>query len=91
MVCYILSVVSAVLVYALRRRCDSPELRSFNLMLLGGTVFGFVDHLWNGELFSSANPIDDLVLGTAIVASISGIWALIAYLPAIVKKDALVV
>ncbi len=86
--CYILSIASTVFVYAIRRRGDSAELRSLNLMLLGGAAFGFVDHLWNGELFTSANIFNDLLLGTAIVASIFGIWASITYLPDILKRNA---
>lgn len=87
MVCYALSVASAVAVYLLRRRSDSPELRTLNLMLLGGALFGFIDHWWNGELFASPDIVNDLLLGTAIVAGIFGIWTVITYGPMLLKRQ----
>ncbi|MEW6528427.1 MAG: hypothetical protein AB1391_00915 [Candidatus Micrarchaeota archaeon] len=87
MVCYILSVICAVFVYAIRKRVRNPELRSLNLMLFGGAIFGFVDHLWNGELFASADIFNDLLLGIAIVSSIFGIWAVVVYTTSLKKLN----
>ncbi|VVC01352.1 Uncharacterised protein [uncultured archaeon] len=87
MACYALSVLAAGGLYLIRRKGDSAELRSLNQMLLGGAVFGFVDHLWNGELFSSPNLVNDMMLGVAIVASILGIWATMTYGPMLLKRQ----
>jgi len=46
------------------------------LMFYGGTLFGVIDHLWNGELFLvSENWIKDLSLGVVITAGIILAWA----------------
>ena len=50
------------------------------LMLLGGSVFGVVDHFWNGELFLiGANIYLDLALGVTITAGIFASWGVIVY------------
>ncbi len=73
--CYTMSVAAAAAVYLLRRKGDSQELRTLNLLLAGGGVFGFIDHLWNGELWFSGNVANDLLLGIAITAGITAFWA----------------
>jgi hypothetical protein len=46
------------------------------LMLYGGSLFGVIDHLWNGELFLvSEDWVKDLVLGIVITAGIIFTWA----------------
>lgn len=46
--------------------------------MLGGAIFGIVDHLWNGELFLiSEEPMMDILLGVTITISIFVVWALI--------------
>ena len=55
-----------------------------NLMFLGGAIFGFLDHLWNGELFLiGPNLFSDLALGFTITAGIIGSWGIINYTPKI--------
>jgi hypothetical protein len=46
------------------------------LMLYGGSLFGVIDHLWNGELFLvSEDWVKDLVLGIVITAGTIFAWA----------------
>jgi hypothetical protein len=49
--------------------------------MLGGAVFGVVDHLWNGELFLvGPNIANDVLLGFAITATILAVWGVMVYL-----------
>jgi len=42
-----------------------------NLLLAGGTIFGVVDHLWNGEIFLiGENVLLNLLLGVVITTVI---------------------
>ena len=46
-----------------------------NLLFWGGALFGVIDHLWNGELFSiPQNPMKDLLLGVVISVGIVAAW-----------------
>jgi hypothetical protein len=46
-----------------------------NLLLIGGAIFGVVDHLWNGEIFLIGdNLVLDLMLGVTITTVIVLIW-----------------
>jgi hypothetical protein len=56
---------------------SKKTLRLFWLMLMfyGGSLFGVIDHLWNGELFLvSENWVKDLSLGVVITAVIIMAW-----------------
>lgn len=90
MCCYILSVLAATGVYAIRRKTDNADLRNLNTLLAGGAIFGLVDHAWNGQLFSSPNLANDLLLGVAIVCGIVGFWAAATYGPAAIKRHTVV-
>jgi hypothetical protein len=49
-------------------------------MLLGGALFGLVDHAWNGELMMISQAwLSDIALGFAITGTITAGWGLIAY------------
>ena len=76
MVCYIFPALGAILVHAQRKigkKTDEPGLW-LNHLLLGGAIFGLVDHWWNGELFFSKDIAHDLVLGGLITLSIYAAW-----------------
>jgi len=82
MVCYVVPAVAAVVHYATRRNIvnwkTSTHQLWLGLLLLGGAIFGIVDHLWNGELFLiGENIASDLLLGVVITVSIFVIWAII--------------
>lgn len=94
MVCYAIPAVAAVLHYATRRNIVSWKTNTHHLwlglLLLGGAVFGIVDHLWNGELFLvGENIASDLLLGVAITASIFVVWAIIVTYDKTTNKSAL--
>jgi hypothetical protein len=56
----------------------NPRLNLLFLMLLGGAIFGVVDHAWNGELLNiGADPVPDILLGVAITLTTFAIWAAI--------------
>ncbi len=85
MVCYAVPATAAILVYGLRKGKSEIGGKAhyywLNLLLFGASIFGVVDHLWNGELFLiSANPLMDLALGFAITATIFIAWGLIVAL-----------
>jgi hypothetical protein len=49
-----------------------------SLLLVGGAIFGVVDHWWNGELFFiGENALMDITLGITITIAIVAIWAVI--------------
>ncbi len=61
---------------------SKKTLRLFWLMLMfyGGSLFGIIDHLWNGELFLvSKDWVKDVMLGIVItvgtILAWAGIWA----------------
>ena len=50
-----------------------------NIMLLGASLFGAIDHFWHGELFLvGTNWMADIALGSAITAGVFGAWGIIA-------------
>jgi hypothetical protein len=91
MVCYAVPAIAAVVHYATRRNNISWKTSVhqiwLGLLLLGGAIFGIVDHLWNGELFLIGdNIVSDLLLGVAITVSIIVIWAIIVTLDKTANK-----
>jgi hypothetical protein len=86
MVCYIVPLVATILGTAHSKASDRHSVKEFwlNIMLLGGALFGLIDHFWNGQLFLiSANWFLDLALGGTITLGIFASWGII------VSKDRL--
>ncbi len=83
MVCYIFPTIGAILVYSHRKINKKNDGRGRWLahLLLGGSAFGIIDHLWNGELFLiGPQPLKDILLGVTITVSIFAIWyAMVVY------------
>jgi hypothetical protein len=79
MVCYVVPTLGMVGVFLFRKIWEKkPSVHSFwlNILLLGGAVFGVVDHLWNGELFLfGENTFMDISLGITITLAMIFIWA----------------
>ncbi|MDD5110890.1 MAG: hypothetical protein PHI63_06820 [Patescibacteria group bacterium] len=77
--CYSVPVVATLVAALMRRRKpDSGDLRTLTIMLLGGSLFGIVDHGWNGELLLiSKNWVPDLLLGATITLAIIAGWGII--------------
>jgi hypothetical protein len=82
MVCYVVPTIATVLEFLRQRKIKQNY--KLNLMLLGGTMFGFIDHLWNGELLMiSGSWMMDLALGFTITAGILGSWGITVSMPKI--------
>ena len=83
MVCYAVPATAAVLSIIFRRKINlhTKYAQWFTLLFSGGSVFGIVDHLWNGELFLvSENRIKDALLGVVITVGIILAWKGIIFL-----------
>ncbi len=79
--CYTVPIAGAVITSVAWGRTKSIKLWWLNLMLYGGAIFGFIDHLWNRELFLiSDNIAKDLLLGVTITVSILGMWGVMIIL-----------
>lgn len=82
MVCYVIPVAAALVHYGLRKNVrklsESPRQSWLTLLLAGGGMFGFIDHLWNGQLFLiGPNLLLDLALGTIITLGIFCLWEIL--------------
>ncbi|MCS7152250.1 MAG: hypothetical protein NZ928_07745 [Endomicrobia bacterium] len=74
--CYIIPTAAAVVTTFIKKKTE--KLYWLNLMFYGGAVFGFVDHLWNGELFLvSPDWVKDVLLGVVITVATVVVWAFI--------------
>jgi hypothetical protein len=73
MTCYVVPTTIALLSVIFRRKFSlhTKYAQWFTMMFSGGSVFGFVDHLWNGELLLiGPNIANDLLLGAIISAAL---------------------
>ena len=76
--CYTVPLAVSIITTIRGRQKKEPKLQPLNLMLYGGTLFGVIDHLWNGELFLiGENIASDLLLGCTITGTIFGGWGVI--------------
>ncbi|MFC1740938.1 hypothetical protein ACFL3V_00175 [Nanoarchaeota archaeon] len=80
--CYVVPVAAAIIHHILRRKVKpwrhDRHHRWLNLLFGGAAIFGFVDHLWNGELLAFSAV--DLMLGLMITVTLVVFWAGIAWL-----------
>jgi hypothetical protein len=86
MVCYVVPLAALMIGIFWRKLSRKKGVYSLwlNRMLLGGALFGLIDHYWNGELFLiSANLVTDLALGFTITGGIVATWGFISYKPEI--------
>jgi len=91
MVCYAIPVIAAVVHHGLRKNVrrlnESPRQSWLTLLLAGGGMFGFIDHLWNGELaLIGSNLLSDLALGTVITLGIFCLWEVLVMRDKLVTK-----
>ena len=86
MVCYIVPLIATALLGAGRKAGGSRGHRWasgahglwLNIMMLGGAVFGLIDHAFTGELFLVTSAwMTDLAVGGAITASITACWGFV--------------
>ena len=74
--CYLGPTTAAIVTTFMWKSKKSLTLFWLMLMLYGGSLFGVIDHLWNGELFLvSEDWVKDLVLGVVITAGTILAWA----------------
>jgi len=79
MVCYTVPLVSAIILFVLRKRfhSESIKLHQLNLLLNGGTIMLIIDHFWNRELFLIGKDISsDLLLGVLMTAGVFVFWGI---------------
>jgi hypothetical protein len=75
--CYTVPAAGAIVTSFMWGRSRNVKIWWLNLMFWGGALFGFIDHLWNKELFLiSENIASDLLLGAVITMAILLIWTL---------------
>lgn len=73
--CYTVPLVAAITTGFCWRKTISIKTWWLVLMFCGGSVFGVIDHLWNGELFLiSKYWLKDLILGVVITGTILLTW-----------------
>jgi len=79
--CYLVPTAAAITTTFIWKKSKSLKLWWLLLLFYGGSLFGVIDHLWNGELFLiSENWAKDLALGVVITAAITLAWSLILLL-----------
>ncbi len=79
--CFIIPAVVTLGHYVARKKVpswkNSMDHVWLNLMLLGGALFGFVDHVWHGEALLSGSSINDLLLGVIVTMVTIASWIMI--------------
>jgi len=78
MSCYIIPTTTAIALFFMRKKNHTFKGKHnlwLNQLLLGGAIFGVIDHWWNGELFLfGGNFLLDLALGVTITLTILFVW-----------------
>lgn len=79
MTCYIVPASTAVIHYLMMKKSPSwkndKHHKWLNILLIGASIFGVVDHWWNNELFLFGDQwLTDLMLGFTITLSIILFW-----------------
>lgn len=83
--CYTVPLVAAITTSFIWKKKGTLKLWWLALMFYGGSLFGIIDHLWNGELLLiSENWLKDLCLGGVITAGLILAWRIIL---ALAKKN----
>ncbi len=73
--CYLGPTTAAIVTTFMWKGKKTLRLFCLMLMFYGGSLFGIIDHLWNGELFLiSKDWIRDLSLGVVISLGIIVAW-----------------
>ena len=83
MVCFVVPLVATIAI-SLRRTVSHKKktVEGFwlTIMMAGASIFGLIDHAWNGELFVlSSNLVSDISLGFTITTGVLIGWALIVH------------
>jgi hypothetical protein len=76
--CYLGPTTAAIVTTFIWKSKKTSKLFWLMLMFYGGSLFGVIDHLWNGELLLvSKEWIKDLSLGSVITGGIILAWGVI--------------
>lgn len=76
--CYLGPTTAAILTTFIWKSKKTLRLFWLMLMFYGGSLFGVIDHLWNGELFLvSKDWVKDALLGVVITAATLLTWRII--------------
>ncbi len=76
--CYLAPTAAAIATTIIWQKNKSPGLLMLMLMFYGGSIFGLVDHLLNGELFLVSHDwTRDALLGVVITLSIVFFWVIL--------------
>ncbi|MEM5872211.1 MAG: hypothetical protein QW051_05050 [Candidatus Aenigmatarchaeota archaeon] len=89
MVCYTIPLATGIIIALARWIKGKNDKEGFwlNLMFLGASLFGVVDHLWNGELLLiGENMLSDLALGFTITLSVFAVWGVLVNKEKILDK-----
>jgi hypothetical protein len=83
MTCFVIPLLATFAHYGMKKKIPAlqadPKQGWLTMMLGGASVFGVIDHLWNGQLFLVSPNIGwDLLLGTTITGAVVGLWALVS-------------
>ncbi|MCK5022534.1 MAG: hypothetical protein KAS04_00030 [Candidatus Aenigmarchaeota archaeon] len=81
--CFVVPLV-ATIVIGLRRKTSHKKktVEGFwlSIMMAGASIFGLIDHAWNGELFMlSSNLVADISLGFTITTGVFIGWLFIVH------------
>ncbi|MBU1999422.1 MAG: hypothetical protein KKE64_08035 [Candidatus Omnitrophica bacterium] len=76
--CYGVPIAASIVTVFVWKKTHSLKTWWLLLLFLGGSLFGFIDHLWNKELFLiSADWAKDLALGAVITLGIFLTWGIL--------------
>ena len=74
--CHAVPAAASVVTTVLWCKGKDQKIGQLNLMFYGATIFGAIDHLWNGEFFLiSPNIAQDLLKGVVISATVLAVWS----------------
>ncbi|MEO0101753.1 MAG: hypothetical protein ABIK84_05065 [candidate division WOR-3 bacterium] len=79
-ICYTIPTGVWLILTFLRKWRKGREWTWLYLLLFGATLFGVIDHLWNGEVFLiGENPLKDIALGVVITLSVFAVWGIMVF------------
>ena len=79
--CYTVPLITSFFTTYAWKKKRTARLLWLNLLLYGASVFGVIDHLYNGELFLvSEYWVRDLFLGFLITLSVFLVWGVLLFM-----------
>lgn len=76
--CYVVPLMAGAVSTVVWKKNKTVQMWWLALMFYGSSLFGVIDHLWNGELFFVSKVwLKDLALGFVITAAILLAWKVI--------------